>query len=71
MNRRPNGTTYARLRAIFGVLFIVLGALIVVQLVHGVGLRFEALPGILLGGAMIALGYIRIRAALAVGKTPP
>jgi hypothetical protein len=63
--------TYARARGVFGVFFIVLGALIVFQIVHGVGFRLESIPGILLGCAMIVLGYVRIRGAIATGKPGP
>lgn len=71
--RRPPITqsrAYARARGVFGILFIALGLLIVVQIAHGVGFRIEAAPGILLGIAMIALGAVRIRGALAAGKPP-
>jgi hypothetical protein len=61
---------YLRARGVFGVLFIVLGAFIIVQIVHGVGLHVEAIPGAILGLAMIALGYVRIRGAFAAGKPP-
>lgn len=71
MNRLSGNRTYIRARGAFGVLFIAFGALIVFQIVHGVGLRVEAIPGTLLGGAMIVLGYVRIRAALSAGKPPP
>jgi hypothetical protein len=63
--------TYARARGVFGVFFILLGGLIVFQIVHGVGLRLESVPGILLGLAMMVLGYVRIRGALAAGKPAP
>lgn len=71
MNRLSSSRTYIRARAAFGVLFIVFGALIVFQIVHGVGLRVEAIPGTLLGAAMIVLGYVRIRAAFSIGKPQP
>jgi hypothetical protein len=61
---------YARVRGVFGALFVGLGALIVYQIVRGVGMRVEAIPGVLLGLAMIVLGYVRIRGALAAGKPP-
>jgi hypothetical protein len=69
---------YARARGVFGVLFIALGLLIVGQIVIGVvhktGFSTTSLvaviPGTLLGLAMIALGYVRIRGALAAGKNP-
>lgn len=46
-------------KSLNGVLFIVLGALVVVQIVRYAGLRFEAIPGIVLGLAMAALGIHR------------
>ncbi len=61
---------YVRARGVFGVLFVVLGAFIIVQIVHGVGLRVESIPGVLLGAAMIALGYVRIRGVFSAGKPP-
>ncbi len=72
MNRLTGSRTYTRARGAFGVLFIGLGAVIVFQIAHGVGFRLEAAPGILLGAAMIVLGYVRIRAAMTtIGKSPP
>ena len=70
MNRLNNNPAYTRVRGVFGLLFIGLGAAIVFQIAHGVGLRLEAIPGLLLGAAMIVLGYVRIRNAMAVGKPP-
>jgi hypothetical protein len=68
MNRAPESVARTRSRGVFGFLFIVLGVLIVVQIAHGVGFRFEALPGLALGAAMMALGYVRVRAALTAGR---
>lgn len=70
MNRLTGSRNYTRIRGVFGALFIVLGALIVFQIAHGVGFRVEAVPGLLLGAAMIVLGYVRIRGALTAGKPP-
>ena len=70
MKRLTGSRNYTRVRGVFGVLFIVLGALIVFQIAHGVGIRLEAVPGLLLGTAMIVLGYVRIRAAMTAGKPP-
>jgi hypothetical protein len=50
---------YARFKAVNGVLFIVLGGAIVVRMLAAVGLRFEAVPGLILGLAMLALGAHR------------
>ncbi len=78
--KRPDGAprrggltqspAYARARGVFGVLFVGLGALIIFQIAHGVGFRVEAIPGVLLGAALIALGYVRIRGAFGAGKSP-
>jgi hypothetical protein len=51
---------YVGFKAFNGVLFIVLGAAILVQIVHFAGLRLEAIPGIILGAAMLGLGLYRI-----------
>jgi hypothetical protein len=68
MNRLNNSPAYGRVRGIFGLLFIGLGALIVFQIAHGVGFRLESIPGLLLGAAMMMLGYVRVRNALAIRK---
>jgi hypothetical protein len=70
MNRMVNSRTYAKVRGGIGVAFILLGALIVFQIAHGVGFRVEAIPGVLLGAAMIVLGYVRVRGAIAAWKPP-
>jgi len=54
-----NSKTYLGFKTINGVVFIVLGALIIVQLLRTVGLRFEAFSGFVLGAALIALGVYR------------
>ena len=46
-------------RTALAALMIVVGAVVLVR-VFGYGLRVETLPGIVLGGAMIALGVHRI-----------
>lgn len=53
---------YTGFKTFNGVIFIVLGALILVQLFRTVGLRFEALSGDILGAALIALGVYRTAA---------
>jgi hypothetical protein len=50
---------YVGFKAFNGVLFIILGAAILVQVARIAGLRFEAIPGVILGGAMMALGLYR------------
>jgi hypothetical protein len=61
---------YVRARGVFGVVFILFGLAIGFQILRGVGLRFEALPGITLAIAMIALGIVRIKGAMNAGKVP-
>jgi hypothetical protein len=51
---------YVGFKAFNGVLFIVLGAAILVQVARVAGARFEAIPGLILGAAMFALGAYRI-----------
>lgn len=51
---------YVGFKAINGVLFIGLGAAIVWQVTRVAGMRFEAIPGIILGAAMFALGAYRL-----------
>lgn len=48
-----------RFKAANGLLFILLGAVIFARMLLGVGLRFEAVPGLILGAAMCALGVHR------------
>jgi hypothetical protein len=51
--------TYDAFKAFNGLVFIVLGVLIAAQILRIVGLRFEAISGLLLGAALIALGVYR------------
>lgn len=53
--------TYAGFKTFNGILFIVMGLFIIVQMLRSVGLRFEAFSGLVLGGAFIALGVYRMR----------
>jgi hypothetical protein len=62
MKRLVRSKGYARVRFSLGFLYVGFGALIIAQMLRGVGLRFEALPGLVLGAAMIGLGGMRIRA---------
>lgn len=52
----------ARFKAVNAPLFVLLGVLVLWQVLRYAGLRLEALPGIALGAAMIALGVYRIAA---------
>ncbi len=51
---------YVGFKAFNGLLFIVLGAAIFVQVARIAGARFEAIPGLVLGAAMFALGVYRM-----------
>jgi len=51
---------YIGFKAFNGLLFIVLGAGILVQIVRVAGPRLEAIPGIILGAAMMGLGTYRV-----------
>lgn len=61
---------YIRARGIMGAFFVLFGLVIGFEILHGVGLRFEAVPGVALGAAMIALGIVRIKAALRLRSAP-
>ncbi len=54
-----NSKAYLGFKTFNGIVFIVLGALIIVQMLRTVGLRFEAFSGLVLGAALIALGVYR------------
>lgn len=54
-----NSKPYAGFKAVNGVMFVILGAAIVYQMLHTVGLRGAAVPGLILGTAMFALGVHR------------
>ena len=54
-----NSKAYAGFKGVNGVLYIILGAAIAFQIFRTVGPRFEAIPGVVLGVAMFALGVHR------------
>ena len=53
MKRFVNSETFVRARLVNGALFAVLGAV--------VGVHWQAVPGVVLGLAMLALGIVRFR----------
>jgi hypothetical protein len=69
MKRFTASPGYARAKLVNAVLFVGLGVFIVAQIVHGVGWRLEAIPGIALGVALAGLGAVRLIAAARV-KAP-
>jgi len=70
MNRFVRSDVYTRIRLASGGLFICLGATVVVRTLMSVGLVSAAVPAYVLGGAMVALGAVRIRYFLATRTRP-
>ncbi len=64
MMKFTKSASYGRFKLLNGLLFIALGALVLAQMLHGVGFRLAALPGIVLGFALVALGVVRWTAFL-------
>jgi hypothetical protein len=58
---RTRSLGYARVRFALGLLYIGFGILIMGQMVRGSGLHSQAIPGLVLGAAMIGLGFLRVR----------
>lgn len=54
-----NTKAYLGFKTFNGIVFVVLGAFIILQMLRTVGVRFEAFSGFLLGAAFIALGVFR------------
>lgn len=71
MKGMVNSRAYARVRGAIGVFFIFFGLLIGYQIVSKYGLGLNTISGVVLSAAMIVLGYVRIRGAIAAGKAPP
>jgi hypothetical protein len=65
-----NSRAYARVRGVIGAGFIVFGVLIGYQIVSKYGLGLNTISGVVLSAAMIVLGYVRIRGAIAASKAP-
>ena len=61
MKRLVRSETYARTRLINAGLFVLLGVVVVVRTLGVVGFAWQALPGCVLGAAMVALGAVRVR----------
>lgn len=55
-----NSRVYGGFKTLNGIVFIVLGALIIAQMLRAIGLRFEAVSGLMLGAALIGLGVYRL-----------
>jgi hypothetical protein len=52
---------YLRFRAILGALYAMLGAILLVRTFAAFGLRLTEIPALVLGGALITLGTLRVR----------
>jgi hypothetical protein len=52
---------YAKARLVTGSLFMILGAVVIVRTLASVGFDGRALPSVVLGGAMLLLGWFRFR----------
>ena len=61
MRRMIGSRGYARARLASGALYIVLGAVIAVRTLVVAGFTLAALPGCVLGLALVALGAFRFR----------
>jgi hypothetical protein len=55
-----NSKVYAGFKAFNGLLFVVFGAAIMVRILVVSGAHFIAVPGLVLGAAMLGLGVHRI-----------
>ncbi len=68
MKRLVGSGAYARAKIYSGGLFVVFGTTIVVRMFSVAGPHVTALPGVVLGCAMIGLGALRIRDARAASR---
>lgn len=71
MKRIAQSPAIIKARGVAGAFYVAFGIIIAFEILHRTGPTLNALPGVALGAAMFALGILRVRAALAVGKTPP
>ncbi|HMD01969.1 MAG TPA: hypothetical protein VKG44_03285 [Candidatus Baltobacteraceae bacterium] len=70
MRRLVRSEGYARTKLVTGMLLGILGAVIIVRTLAGVGLTWAAIPALVLGLAMLALGFVRLREYRARKRTP-
>jgi len=61
MRRFAQSRAYLRVRAFTGSLFIAFGAAIIVRTVLAVHVDMRAIPALVLGLALVALGTLRLR----------
>lgn len=65
MRRFVRSDAYARARLVSAAFFIVFGAIVFVRTLAVAGLSLSAMPGTVLGAAMVGLGALRVRDYLA------
>ncbi len=61
MKRLVRSDGYLRFKLVTGAIFVVLGAILIGRTLSATGPRFEAIPAVVLGLALIGLGYVRYR----------
>ena len=61
MRRLVRSEGYVRARLVSGALFVILGGFVIYRTLGVTGLAGTAIPGTVLGFAMIALGMLRFR----------
>ena len=61
MRRFSRSRTFTRARLVNALLFVIFGIVITVRTATAVGPKTAAIPGVVLGLAMIALGAFRYR----------
>ncbi len=61
MKRLVQSEGFARARLVNGLLFVVLGSVVIGRTLITVRFGWQVLPACVLGGAMVALGAVRFR----------
>ena len=61
MKRLVRSDGYLRFKLVTGTIFIILGTILIVRTLWATGPRFEAIPAVVLGLALVGLGYVRFR----------
>jgi hypothetical protein len=71
VNRFVHSPAYVKVRAVTGALFFLLGGAIVVRTAATIGIGLPALTPLIMGGALMGLGALRLRDFLRVrsGRT--
>ena len=61
MRKLVRSSAYARTRVVVGIIAAALGVVVVVRTFTAVGANWAATPAYILGGALVALGVVRVR----------